>query len=335
MKDILAIGCYCIGTDHVAHDLAAYEGIAVFNAPYENGRSVAELVMGQTINLLRNLPLHNQRLHGGEWVKTANGSHELRDKTIGIVGYGNIGKQVGVLADAFGMRVLYHDITDQLRLGNAEPTDLETLLQEADVITLHTPGGQLRPVIGMDELLQMKPGSYLINAARGDAVDYPALRKVLESGHLAGAAIDVYPDEPRGKGQLFTSPLVDAPTAILTPHIGGSTVEAQSAIARTVTTKLVRYCREGATLSAINLPEVAMPYQPQTTRLTHIHQNQPGAAAEITDLIAEHGNITASVLGTKGDIGYAMYDIEQLVAKSDLLVAARGLTNCIRSRIIT
>jgi len=334
MEDIVAIGCYCVGTDHVDHKAAAEQGIAVFNSPYDNGRSVAELVMGQTINLLRKMTEHNNRLHNREWLKTAKASHELRDKTIGIIGYGNIGKQVGILAEALGMRVLYYDSTDQTRLGGAQSVDKQTLLQKADIVTLHTPGGQTRPVIGAHELAHMKPGSYLINAARGDAVDYGALHLALANGQIAGTAIDVYPDEPKGKHATFDSPLAGQENVLLTPHIGGSTIEAQAAIGRTVTSKLIDFCFHGTTAGAVNVPGIVEPQPAHTRRLTYLHHNQPGATAAITALISEHGNIVESVLKTKSEIGYALYDIEHLTGAPQLEVAINSLNASIRSRLL-
>jgi D-3-phosphoglycerate dehydrogenase len=331
---LLAIGCYCVGTEQVKHDAAGEYGVAVFNAPYENGRSVAEMVIGQTVNLFRQLPAHNERLHDGEWYKTAAGSHELRDKTMGIIGYGNIGKQVGMLANAFGMRVLYHDIADQLRLGIAEPTDLATLLKESDVVTLHVPGGLTEPIIGADELAQMKDTAYLINAARAKAVDYDAVSAALEQGELAGAAFDVYPDEPAKKRADFESQLRQHPNVLLTPHVGGSTVEAQTAIAKAVTNKLIRYKQTGASAGAINIPEVGLPVQPNTTRLAYLHANQVGAIAEMSELLAEYGNVTAAELRTRGEIGYAMYNIEGTPSVQELETAVSGLSACIKGRVI-
>jgi len=283
---LVGIGCFCIGTDRV--DLAAAQqlGVPVFNAPYSNTRSVAELVLAEAVLLLRRIPEKNAACHRGEWAKSAAGAVEARDKSMGIVGYGRIGTQVGLLAEALGMRVSYYDIESKLALGNARPVnDLATLLQQSDVVTLHVPETtSTAGLIGQRELAAMKPGAVLINASRGRVVDLEALDRALETRRLSGAAIDVHPHEPSANEEPFRSPLRGRDNVLLTPHIAGSTIEAQENIAVEVATKLIKYSDNGSTLSAVNFPEVSLPPHPGSHRLLHIHRNEPGMLARVNEL---------------------------------------------------
>ena len=308
-----SIGCFCIGTNQVDLGFAMERGIPVFNAPFSNTRSVAELVLAEAILLLRRIPEKNTRVHQGHWDKTANGAFETRGKTLGIIGYGNIGGQVGTLAESFGMRVVFYDVEAKLPLGNArQASDLASLLAESDVVTLHVPGTRsTENIMNADTIAQMKPGAMLINASRGTVVDIDALHRALSSGHVGGAAIDVFPVEPRSTDEPLASPLVNMPNVILTPHIGGSTMEAQENIGREVAEKLVSFLRSGATKGAVNFPE--LPYTDReegTTRLLHVHRNVPGALATLNNLFAEHKlNIVSQRPQTRGDIGYVLTDL--------------------------
>lgn len=307
------IGCFCIGTNQVDLGFAMERGIPVFNAPFSNTRSVAELVLAEAILLLRRIPEKNARVHQGHWDKTANGAYEARGKTLGIIGYGNIGGQVGTLAESAGMRVIFYDVEAKLPLGNArQVSDLASLLGKADVVTLHVPGTRsTENIINAETLAQMKPGAMLINASRGTVVDIEALHQSLASGHVGGAAIDVFPVEPRSTDEPLASPLVNMPNVILTPHIGGSTMEAQENIGREVAEKLITFLRNGATKGAVNFPE--LPYSEVdegSTRLLHVHRNVPGALATLNNLFAEHKlNISSQQLQTRGDIGYVLTDL--------------------------
>ena len=312
-KRLLGVGAFCIGTDQVDLEAARERGIPVFNAPFSNTRSVAELVVAEIILLLRGIPARNAAAHRGAWLKTASGSHEVRGKTLGIVGYGHIGTQVGLLAEALGMRVVFHDIVTKLALGNARPLpSLAAVLDEADVLTLHVPETpQTYRMIGRDELARMKPGASLINAARGTVVDMDALAQALRSDHLAGAAVDVFPKEPKTEGEEFLSPLRGLPNVLLTPHVGGSTEEAQESIGLEVAEKLLKYSNNGSTLSAVNFPEVALPEYPGKHRLLHIHRNQPGVLSAINHLFSERRiNIAGQYLQTDPQIGYVVIDVE-------------------------
>ena len=280
---LTAIGCFCIGTNQVDLVAAAKRGIPVFNAPFSNTRSVAELVIAETAMLMRGITEKNAIVHRGGWVKSAEGSFEVRGKTLGIIGYGHIGTQVGILAEHMGMRVVFYDIEGKLPLGNARqlPT-LEALLAESDVVTLHVPETpQTANMIRAAQLAQMKPGAHLINAARGTVVDIDALAAAMKSGHIGGCAIDVFPVEPKGNDEEFLSPLRQFDNALLTPHIGGSTIEAQANIGIEVADKLVRYSDNGSTITAVNFPEVSLPAHPGKCRLLHIHKNVPGILAQI------------------------------------------------------
>jgi D-3-phosphoglycerate dehydrogenase len=310
---LIAIGAFCIGTNQV--DLRAAEtlGLPVFNAPFSNTRSVAELVVAEIVMLLRGVPRRNARAHRGEWDKSPSGSFEVRGKTLGIVGYGHIGTQVGVLAEALGMRVLYYDIVTKLALGNAQPVrSLDALLGAADVVTLHVPETQqTQGLIGEDQLRLMKPGGHLINASRGTVVDIEALAGALRSGQVGGAALDVFPEEPESNTQEFQSPLRGLDNVLLTPHIGGSTAEAQEAIGVEVAEKLLTYSNNGSTLSAVNFPEVALPGHPGKHRVLHIHHNRPGMLSRVNDVFADRRiNVAAQYLQTNPRIGYVVIDVD-------------------------
>lgn len=310
---LTAVGCFCIGTNQVNLDAAQTRGIPVFNAPFSNTRSVAELVLAQTVMLMRGIPRRNAMAHRGEWDKSAAGSYEVRGKRLGIVGYGHIGTQVGLLGEAFGMRVSYYDIESKLALGNASPVGtLDELLQQSDVVTLHVPETpQTRNMIGAAEIARMKPGAHLVNASRGTVVDIDALAEALRSGHVGGAAIDVFPAEPKGSGDVFQSPLRGLDKVILTPHVGGSTMEAQQNIGLEVAGKLLRYSNNGSTLSAVNFPEVSLPAHPGQQRLLHIHRNQPGVLSSINAIFSEDRiNVAGQYLQTDPHIGYVVIDIE-------------------------
>lgn len=337
-KRLIAVGCFCIGTNQVDLGSARRLGVPVFNAPYSNTRSVAELVIAETIMLLRGVPQKNALCHRGGWTKSAAGSFEARDKVLGIVGYGHIGTQVGVLAESLGMRVIFHDIESKLSLGNARAANsLEELLERADVVTLHvpeTPATQL--MIGTRELARMRKGSLLINASRGTVVDIDALAASLRSEHLAGAAVDVFPVEPKGNDDAFVSPLLGMDNVILTPHIGGSTLEAQDNIGIEVAAKLVRYSDNGSTLSAVNFPEVSLPEHPRSRRLLHIHRNVPGVLSRINELFsAGNINIDAQFLQTDSEVGYVVIDVAADEKQSgELRDRLSAIPGTLRSRVL-
>ena len=312
-EKLVAVGCFCIGTNQVDLDAARELGVVVFNAPYSNTRSVAELVLAETIMLYRGIPEKNTTVHRGGWSKSAKNSHEVRGKTMGIVGYGSIGSQLSVLAESLGMKVIYHDIITKLPLGNAmQVGSFDELLSQADVVTLHVPDTpNTRNMMTAKEFAKMKDGSYFINAARGGCVDIDALADVLESGKVLGAAIDVFPNEPKSTDEEFISPLLRFDNVILTPHIGGSTQEAQANIGLEVAEKLVNYSDTGNTITAVNFPEVSIPFKEGTHRLLHIHQNVPGVLSQINSLFATAGvNILAQNLMTQDDVGYLMMDVD-------------------------
>ncbi len=310
---LMGVGCFCIGTNQVDLAVAQDRGIPVFNAPFSNTRSVAELVLAEVILLLRSIPERNAVAHRGGWLKTATGSHEVRGKRLGIVGYGHIGTQVGLLAEAVGMQVAYYDHQSKLALGNARPvSSLDELLQASDVVTLHVPETpQTHRMIGGEQLGRMKAGARLINASRGTVVVIEALVEALKSKQLSGAAIDVFPDEPRGAGDEFVSQLRGFDNVILTPHVGGSTEEAQENIGVEVAEKLIKYSNNGTTLTAVNFPEVALPEHPGKHRILHIHRNQPGVLGQINAVFSRHDvNIAAQYLQTNAAIGYVVIDVE-------------------------
>ena len=320
-QQLAAIGCFCIGTNQVDLKAAMRLGIPVFNAPFSNTRSVAELVLAQIIMLMRGIPEKNAILHRGGWVKSAAHSYEVRGKTLGIVGYGHIGTQIGVLAEQLGMSVVFRDIEARLPLGNARETaSLDELLQVADVVSLHVPETpETMQMVGAAQLAAMKTGSHLINASRGSVVDIDALAVALESRHLHGAAIDVFPLEPQGNDTAFVSPLTRFDNVILTPHIGGSTSEAQVNIGKEVAAKLIRYSNNGSTTSAVNFPEVALPEHTGRSRLLHIHRNVPGVLAHVNELLSAAGiNIAAQYLSTNEEIGYVVIDVDSAGSRSAL-----------------
>ena len=336
---LIGVGCFCIGTNQVDLDAAQERGVPVFNAPFSNTRSVAELVLAEIILLLRGIPQRNTIAHLGGWVKTATGSHEARGKCLGIVGYGHIGTQVGVLAEALGMRVVFHDIETKLALGNAQPVpSLDLLLEVADVVTLHVPETpQTWRMIGADQLARMKPGARLINAARGTVVDIDALTQALESKHLAGAAVDVFPGEPKANDEEFISPLRRFDNVLLTPHVGGSTEEAQQNIGLEVASKLIKYSNNGSTVSSVNFPEVALPEHPGKHRLLHIHRNQPGVLSQINAIFSEQRiNIAGQYLQTNPRIGYVVIDIDGGERTETLQLKKRldAVTGTIRTRVL-
>jgi D-3-phosphoglycerate dehydrogenase / 2-oxoglutarate reductase len=336
---LVGVGCFCIGTNQVDLKSAADRGIAVFNAPFSNTRSVAELVVAEVVMLMRGIPRRNMAAHRGGWEKTAAGSHEVRGKILGIIGYGHIGSQVGLLAEAMGMQVIYYDVESKLALGNARPIpSLDGLLAAANVITLHVPDtAGTRGMIGEEQLRHMKPGSHLINASRGTVVDIRALAAALESNHLAGAAIDVFPSEPKGAGDEFVSELRRFDNVLLTPHIGGSTQEAQENIGTEVAEKLIKYSNNGSTVSAVNFPEVALPEHPGKHRLLHIHRNQPGVLSALNTIFSgERINIAGQYLQTNPQIGYVVIDVEtQGTAQSRALKHRMdGVPGTIRTRVL-
>ena len=336
---LIGVGCFCIGTNQVDLDAAQERGVPVFNAPFSNTRSVAELVLAEIILLLRGIPQRSAIAHRGGWVKTATGSHEARGKCLGIVGYGHIGTQVGVLAEALGMRVVFHDIETKLALGNAQPLpSLDLLLDVADVVTLHVPETpQTWRMIGAAQLARMKPGARLINAARGTVVDIDALTQALESQHLAGAAIDVFPAEPKANDEEFISPLRQFDNVLLTPHVGGSTEEAQQNIGLEVAGKLIKYSNNGSTVSSVNFPEVALPEHPGKHRLLHIHRNQPGVLSQINAIFSEQQiNIAGQYLQTNPRIGYVVIDIDGGERTETLNLKKRldAVTGTIRTRVL-
>ncbi len=310
--DLLAVGAFCIGTDQIDLAAASALGVAVFNAPYSNTRSVVELTLAEIIALTRRLTDKDKAMHAGVWDKSAAGAHEVRGRTLGIVGYGNIGAQLSVVAEAFGMRVVFYDTADKLALGNARRcVSLDELLEASDVVSLHVDGRPANSsLFGEKEFSQMRPGALFLNLCRGFVIDHDALRRYLESGHLAGAAVDVFLEEPRSAGEPFVSVLRGLPNVILTPHIGGSTEEAQADIGAFVGAKLADFVTDGASSLSVNLPQLALGPTAGSHRLAHIHSNVPGVMAEINSVLAEHGvNVEAQLLGTRGDLGYALTDI--------------------------
>ncbi|MEI2623493.1 MAG: phosphoglycerate dehydrogenase [Giesbergeria sp.] len=333
---LVAIGCFCIGTNQVDLNAARERGIAVFNAPYSNTRSVAELVLAEAILLLRGIPARNAAAHRGGWLKSADNAFETRGKTLGIVGYGAIGSQLSVLAESLGMHVIFHDVIAKLPLGNArQAAGLTELLGASDVISLHVPElPSTKWMIGAAEIAAMKPGAVFINAARGTVVEIEPLAEAIRAGKLLGAAVDVFPVEPRSNKDEFTSPLRGLDNVILTPHIGGSTLEAQANIGIEVAEKLVRYSDNGTSISSVNFPEVALPAQKGTHRILHVHRNVPGVMSEINRVFAEnHINVAAQYLQTNEAIGYVVMDID--AASSELaLQKLQQVPNTLRCRVL-
>ncbi|MFT5448939.1 MAG: D-3-phosphoglycerate dehydrogenase [Gammaproteobacteria bacterium] len=311
--ELRAVGCFCIGTNQVDLVSARTRGVPVFNAPFSNTRSVAELVLAEAVMLMRDIPRKNASAHRGEWLKSASGSFEVRGKHLGIVGYGHIGSQVGLLAESLGMRVFFHDVTAKLALGNATPVrSLSALLQQSDVVTLHVPeDDDTRGMISSREFEQLRDGAVLINASRGTVVDIDALVVALDSGRLGGAALDVFPSEPKSNADPFESPLRRFDNVILTPHVGGSTEEAQESIGVEVAEKLVRFQANGSTLSAVNFPAVSLPAHRGTYRLLHIHRNRPGVVATVNRMFSDGGiNISGQYLQTDDELGYIVVDFD-------------------------
>ena len=334
--DLVAIGAFCIGTNQIDLDAASARGVTVFNAPFSNTRSVVELAIAEIIAMTRRLTEKNALMHGGVWDKSAEGAHEVRGRTLGIVGYGNIGTQLSVLAEAIGMKVVFYDTADRLALGNARRCiTLHDLLAEADVVTLHVDG---RPsnqnLFGEQEFAQMRKGSLFLNLSRGFVVDYAALRKHIEAGHIAGAAVDVFPVEPKGRGDEFVSELRGLDNVILTPHIGGSTEEAQQDIGRFVAGKFRDFVLGGSTAMSVNLPGLALPQAPDTNRLVLIHHNVPGVMATVNGILADHKiNVEAQLLGTRGAYGYVVTDISADYG-DELLEQLRALPETVRLRLL-
>jgi D-3-phosphoglycerate dehydrogenase len=335
-RRLWAIGCYCIGTDQVDLKTARRRGVVVFNAPYSNTRSVAELVIGEIIMLLRRVFEKSQTLHQKIWDKRAEGCYEVRGKTLGIVGYGHIGSQVSILAEALGMDVIYYDVVEKLPIGNARPVhSLEELLAKADAVTLHVPEDKTTiNMIAAPQLAMMKKDSYLLNASRGKVVALADLREALVTGHLAGAAIDVFPNEPTGNDQPFESALQGLPNVILTPHVGGSTLESQQDIGRKTTEKLITYMNNGSTAGSVNFPEVQLPLLKDQHRVLHIHQNIPGVIAEFNGIFSKHNiNIEGQYLRTQEEVGYVVADVNQMPGK-EILEDLKKTASTIRVRVL-
>ncbi len=335
-RRLMSVGAFCIGTNQIATLKANQRGVAVFNAPFSNTRSVAELIIAEVVMLSRRLGDRSREVHEGRWNKVAVGSHEIRGKTLGIVGYGHIGTQVGVLAESFGMRVVFFDIMAKLPMGNNRtmPT-LDELLEISDFVTLHVPETPAtKNMVGAAELAKMKPGACLLNASRGTVVEIEPLAAAIKSGHIGGAAVDVYPDEPEGNSDGFASPLRNLGNVILTPHIGGSTEEAQEAIGREVSSALIKYINTGATTGAVNFPQIEMPLAKGAHRILNVHRNVPGVLRDINKIVSDWGaNIRAQVLSTDPDIGYLIMDLDQDVSQ-DVKKAVGALETSIKTRIL-
>src|SRR3954452_10839389 len=334
---LVAVGAFCIGTDQIDLHAASAAGIAVFNAPFSNTRSVVELAIAEIISMTRRLTEKNALMHEGIWDKSADGAHEIRGRRLGIVGYGNIGTQLSVLAENLGMYVSFYDTADKLALSNAHRcASIEELLETSDVVTLHVDG---RPgnagFFGAEQFKRMREGALFLNLSRGIVVDHVALREALESGHLAGAAVDVFPTEPKGRGDEFVSELRGLPNVILTPHIGGSTEEAQQDIGRYVAGKMRDFLTEGATTMSVNLPHLALPQRPESHRIAHIHHNVPGVLATINSILAEHKvNIEGQLLGTRGELGYVVTDVA-VDYPSAVLEELRDMEETVRVRLLS
>jgi D-3-phosphoglycerate dehydrogenase / 2-oxoglutarate reductase len=335
-KKLQAIGCFCIGVNQVDLKAATENGVVVFNAPYSNTRSVAELVIGLAIMLIRRIPDKNKAAHEGIWMKEAKGSYELRGKTLGIIGYGNIGSQVSVLAEALGMKVLFYDVETKLPLGNAtDGKSLKEVLGKADVVTLHVPEtSQTKNIINKTTLKYVKKGAIVINYARGEVVDLEALRKAIMEGNISGAAIDVFPWEPEKNGDRFQTPLQDLPNVILTPHIGGSTEEAQQNIGEDVSVKLFNYLEKGITFGSHTVPALALPPQEGSHRILHIHNNVPGVLSQINTQLSKHNiNIVGQYLKTNDEIGYVVLDVDKKLS-TQALQLLREVKETIKVRML-
>jgi len=332
---LLCIGCFCIGTDQVDLNAAQRLGVPVFNSPFSNSRSVAELILCEIICLARRLGDKNIEMHNKRWDKSAINCHEIRGKTLGIIGYGHIGTQLGVLAEAVGMRVLFYDIENLMPLGNAHKCDkLDQLLKTSDFVTLHVPKTEAtHEMIGEKEIMKMKPGSYLLNASRGTVVVLPALVNALNSGHLAGAAVDVYPVEPEGNNDNWVSELQQCKNTILTPHIGGSTEEAQTAIGIELAHKIIKLIDTGSTSGAVNFPSIELPYAgPTTHRILNVHKNVPGVLKNINSILGEF-NVHGQILGTSALIGYLIVDVER-EASHEIKKQIANLETSLKTRIL-
>jgi D-3-phosphoglycerate dehydrogenase len=335
-KRLLSVGCFCIGTNQVDVAAANRQGVPVFNAPFSNTRSVAELIISEIIGLARKVSERSREVHAGIWNKASSDCNEVRNKVLGIIGYGHIGRQLGVLAEALGIRVLFFDITAKLPMGNNRSVAaLDELLSESDFVTLHVPATpQTQNLIGARELSLMRKGSYLLNASRGSVVDIPALSQALKSGHLGGAAIDVFPQEPESNDDPFQSELQGLSNVILTPHIGGSTSEAQESIGREVGTALIRFVNAGSTAGAVNFPQIDLPAQPETHRILNVHRNVPGVLGEINGIVSGlKANIHSQMLVTDAQIGYLIMDLDQDVS-NDVRQAIGLLPTNVRTRIL-
>ena len=333
-KSVTTVGCFCVGTNQVDLKAARAHGVVVFNAPFSNTRSVAEMVIAEIVMLSRKLGTRNNEMHQGIWNKSSAQCFEVRGKTLGIIGYGNIGSQVSYLAEAFGMRVVFYDIVSKLPLGNAKPVStLEEVLSTADFVTTHVPATDVtRNMIGENELKLMKPGSYFINASRGDVVDIPALDAAVRSKHLAGCAIDVFPEEPENNIPNYDSPMRGIENVILTPHIGGATEEAQVNIGREVASTLIRFMKTGSTLHAVNFPHIDIPLDRQNTRLSNVHLNVMGVLKEINRILSEYGaNIQTQSLHTDRELGYLIVDLNQPIT-DDLVNSIQKLKTSVRTR---
>lgn len=333
--ELLAIGAFCIGTEQVDLDACSRRGVAVFNAPYSNTRSVVELALGEMILLLRGVSDRNAALHRGVWGKSSEGFHEIRGKKLGIVGYGNIGSQLSVLAEAMGMEVSYHDLVEKLPMGNARKCSLEELLQVSDIVTVHVDGREEnRGLVGEREFAAMKDGVIFLNLSRGFVVDVEALARSVRRGKVRGAAVDVFPEEPRTNKDPFSSPLQGLPNIILTPHIGGSTEEAQQGIGRFVAAQLLEYLSTGGTTTSVNFPALSSSPTPRRHRFAHVHENVPGMLAKINDLFARHGvNIAGQRLETRGRLGYTLIDVAP-GCDLGIVEELRRIPQTIRARLI-
>jgi D-3-phosphoglycerate dehydrogenase len=335
-KKLIAIGCFSIGTNQVDGKAAKTRGIPVFNAPFSNTRSVAELVIAESIMLIRNIPAKNMLAHEGRWIKSASNSYEVRGKNLGIIGYGHIGTQVSVLAESMGMNIFYYDIEKKLSMGNArECSSLEEVLKISDIVTLHVPSTDMtKNMIGIQELHAMKKGACLINASRGDVVDYAALVRVLDEDHLSGAAVDVFKEEPASADEPFVNELQRFNNVILTPHIGGSTIEAQANIGLEVAEKLVKYSDNGSTLGATNFVQIALQPNETTQRFLHIHKNLPGVLREINYVFTSKGiNIASEFLQTDPEIGYVIIDTNSELDRK-IIKELKNIKHTIRSRML-
>ena len=334
--ELTAVGAFCIGTNQIDLHGTSERGIAVFNAPFSNTRSVVELAIAEIISMCRRLTEKNALMHQGSWDKSADGAHEVRGLTLGIVGYGNIGTQLSVLAENLGMKVIFYDTHDKLALGNARRTlSMSELLTHADVVTLHVDGrASNESLFGETDFAQMRRGSLFLNLSRGFVVDYASLRTHIEAGHIAGAAVDVFPVEPKGRGDEFVSELRGLPNVILTPHIGGSTEEAQQDIGRFVAGKFRDFVLEGNTSMSVNLPGLALPQAPETSRLLYVHRNVPGVMATVNGIMADHKiNVEAQLLGTRGEFGYVLTDISAAYTE-EMLDQLRALPETVRLRLL-